>query len=50
VPADGDAHGHNVPALPEPDQPGTMSSVRCLLAAIRCEKGDVAANLAAHWT
>ena len=25
-----------------------MSSVRCLLAAIRCEKGDVAANLAAH--
>jgi predicted amidohydrolase len=25
-----------------------MGSVRCLLAAIRCEKGDVAANLAAH--
>jgi predicted amidohydrolase len=25
-----------------------MSKVRCLLAALRCEKGDVAANLAAH--
>jgi predicted amidohydrolase len=25
-----------------------MSRMRCLLAAIRCEKGDVAANLAAH--
>ena len=25
-----------------------MRSVRCLLAAICCEKGDVAANLAAH--
>jgi predicted amidohydrolase len=42
------AYGHNAPALPEADHPGTMGSVRCLLAAIRCEKGDVAANLAAH--
>jgi len=25
-----------------------MGSVRCQLAAIRCEKGDVAGNLAAH--
>lgn len=25
-----------------------MGSMRCLLAAIRCEKGEVAANLAAH--
>ena len=27
---------------------GRMPGVRCLLAAIRCEKGDVAGNLAAH--
>jgi predicted amidohydrolase len=26
----------------------TMAAVRCLLAAIRCEKGDVGGNLAAH--
>jgi hypothetical protein len=25
-----------------------MSGVRCLLAAIQCEKGDIAGNLACH--
>jgi predicted amidohydrolase len=34
--------------LPRPADAGTLWGVRCLLAAIRCEKGDVPGNLASH--
>src|SRR5258707_13507145 len=36
------------PALRQPAGGGTISGVRCLLAAICCEKGDIAGNLASH--